>query len=156
MRKFYFCIFWFLLPSHSDDLELLRPKMFTFNWIPTSPHSELVSEINMIRPEMQSYLFSTFIKPMWKVLHTFFFDTFPNYPFYKFQTFTWTRLRDKVFSHLSTKNLKCIEIKVSTTGSTASHLYFSNGLSAIYLSWVQKNISIWDQISTKSVNSSKI
>ena len=56
-------------------------------------------------------------KPQFGKLHIF-FNTFPNYPFYKVQTFTWTRLRDKVFSHLSTKNLKCIEIIVYTIGST--------------------------------------
>ena len=56
-------------------------------------------------------------KPQYGKLHIF-FNTFPNYPFYKVQTFTWTRLRDKVFSHLSTKNLKCTEIKVYTIGST--------------------------------------
>ena len=30
LRIFYFCIFWLLLPSHIDDLAIIRPEMFTF------------------------------------------------------------------------------------------------------------------------------
>ena len=51
LRKFYFCNFRFLLPSHSDAQ--VRPKMFTFNSNLTSKWSFIVL---IVRPEMQNYI----------------------------------------------------------------------------------------------------
>ena len=72
LRIFYFCIFWLLLPSHIDDLAIIRPEMFTLYSISQEMSYNICFFVCFLRsggnPSLESY--TSFLTPSLITLFT--------------------------------------------------------------------------------------